>query len=121
MDYLGCAMNDKELADRCVALGVGLQKDLNGYYCYPPNSDTPIHYQRLVRDWRVAGSLMEKMDGELLIWRINYEDEDLEGGELISVLTGYAWVVEPVRSKDSRQDESLPRAIIEACCEALND
>ena len=117
-------MNDKELADKVVALELD---GLHGRYAHKAGNREWFTYARdmeakeFVRDWRVAGALMEKMDGELLIWRINYEDEDLEGGELISVLTGYAWVVEPVRSKDSRQDESLPRAIIEACCEALND
>jgi len=57
-------MNDKELADRVVALGVGsvlddgitylLVSDDGGYAFNPVTT--------FVRDWRVAGALMEKMD-----------------------------------------------------------
>ena len=111
-------MNDKELADAVVALGVGsYQNPL--FLVDDQYSASILPAESFVRDWRVAGALMERMTGEVLIWRINYEDEDLEGGELVSLQTGYAWVVEPPRTKDARQYESLPRAIIEACVEAL--
>ena len=115
-------MDDKELADRAVKL-LGYDNDGDEvcaatYYIIPETDDKDA--AGFVRDWRVAGAVMEKMTDELLVWRINYEDEDLEGGELISLQTGHAWVVEPPRTNDARQNESLPRAIIEACVSALN-
>jgi len=113
-------VNDKELADALVALGIGSKVicEAETFYWIIREEDF-VGAATFVRDWRVAGAVMEKMDGELLIWRINYEDENLEGGELISLQTGHAWVVEPPRVKDSRQNDSLPRAIIEAGVEAL--
>ena len=112
-------MNDKELADKVVALGVG--NNTHDLYAFGAYHVIGCAFSDFVRDWRVAGALMERMPDEVLIWRINYEDEDLEGGELISLQTGHAWVIEPTRTKDARQNESLPRAIIEACVEALDD
>ena len=119
------AMKDKELADKLVEMGIAEHDaSLPGALTYSVRNRHGHwdHFSAdlLVTDWRVAGAVMEKMTGELLIWRINYEDEDLEGGELISLQTGHAWVVEPPRSKDARQNESLPRAIIEAGLEALS-
>ena len=59
-------MDDKELADRVVALGVG-RCVLDKYYVRSPDGDVAQpHEQRtiagFVRDWRVAGALMEKYE-----------------------------------------------------------
>ena len=56
-------MNDKELADRVVALGVGSAGDGDVYWLDPDGSDPQSMWPNdFVRDWRVAGALMEKMD-----------------------------------------------------------
>ena len=91
-------MNDKELADACVELGVAEpQKDL-GTRWYRLNNRTmsmglqPIHF---VRDWRVAGALMEKFTFLALISVIMPKAMHLFEG--------------------TESDMSFPRAIIEAC------
>ena len=89
-------MTDKELADKVVALGVGTKTSFgyqaNGYHVAEPY---------FVRDWRVAGALMEKFtwnEFDNVIWDIF------------------------VPAKESRCDEPIdPRAITEACVEALSD
>ena len=88
-------MNDKELADKVVALGVKRFPALFGHY--------QPHDHDFVRDWRVAGALMEK------VGRIEIRQEH-DG----------TWSVDILWAKVScTYNESLPRAIIEACCEAL--
>ena len=92
-------MSDQELADAIVALGVA-------------TIDTPPHERSgwrvdnrwitndpaiFVRDWRVTGALMEKMSLAEL--------SDLFDLLRFAVLAG--------------ENESLPRAINEACVEAL--
>jgi len=107
-------MNDKELADAVVALGIGTQVD------YPKSSDgvgfyhTPeddcgesdgVYSTLFVRDWRVAGALMEKVDScypEKLI------DEQWQVTASMDCMPT-EWI----------QNDSLPRAIIEASVEAL--
>ena len=119
-------MNDKELADAVVALGVGKY--------HPRTNEAGIHvssysglsingheidgteervnsaitilvtpYDKFVRDWRVAGALMEKC----------------ATGEY-SVLSDNEW---SALMNDDHQswNESLPRAIIEACVSALSE
>ena len=91
-------MNDNELADRIVALGVGSRIDME-----PPHSGHAYHIEStptdwlilsdefFVRDWRVAGALLEK------------------------VYDAYATLREVVEPYDGGD----PRAISEACVEAL--
>jgi len=88
-------MTDQELADKVVALGVGECTD-SGYYMIPDCGITGYGEHIFVRDWRVAGALMEKCPSS------NY---------LQSVL------FDALYEHDER--DSLPRAIIEACVEAL--
>ena len=52
-------MNDKELADKVVALGVGRTFPTDPNIWYMPDY-TATGATRFVRDWRVAGALMEK-------------------------------------------------------------
>ena len=100
-------MNDKELADRVVALGV---------------ADPPFHVpafganysfnteafsaERLVRDWRVAGALMEKCELITVV---------AERGPLYIATASFP----DHQGKQCDSASSMPRAIIEACVEAL--
>ena len=99
-------MIDKELADRVVALGVG-QCQHGKWYGYDHSGDTAGLF---VRDWRVAGALMEKVDAHF-----------------IEKLTDVMWAVRSDKpygegkTREWYENESLPRAIIEACVEALED
>jgi len=88
-------MNDQELADAVKEL-------LN----ISPFDDFPVD-AAMVRNWKYAGALMEKMDGELLIWLQKYSGRT------------DVWIIEPERQDADARNESLPRAIIEACVEAL--
>ena len=57
-------MNDKELADRIVALGIGkaYHNCYGDWYCPPGVSGNyGINDKTFVRDWRVAGALMEEL------------------------------------------------------------
>ena len=95
-------MNDKELADAVVALGVGACDVGMGYWLRC--EEAYINEDKFVRDWRVAGSLMEKVD-----WA--GANIDIEKWS-----TGYEVAID---GSIYREDESLPRAIIDACTEAL--
>ena len=88
-------MNDKELADRTVALGVGTRADLgNGCVLYAPPNEGDLDEREFVRDWRVAGAMMEKWCGE---YKMTIAELLMEHG----------------------YDAIDPRAINEACVEAL--
>ena len=111
-------ISDKELADKVVALGVGrhpVMLDLNAS-CFQENKELyslELHMGRssaeqFVRDWRVAGALLEKMiTGELTVWRQAYDNDSP------------IWIVETHLTNADGRNESLPRAINEACVEAL--
>lgn len=90
-------MNDKELADKIVALGVGELDDIGDYVVTGTwDSDgEPCIDEVFVRDWRVAGALMEKNEGNL---------------EAIFALNSLDYLP---------KDEALPRAITEACVKRL--
>ena len=100
-------MNDKELADRVVALGVGRHLGLasgEGDLRIFGINKTPIgNTGMFVRDWRVAGALMEKC----------HQFEVRIFGFKIKV--GDSWVDNPEHPAD------LPRAICEACVAALEN
>ena len=109
-------MNDKELADRVVALGVGavlddgitylLVSDDGGYAFNPVTT--------FVRDWRVAGALMERAVKQDL-WFNLFQDAHDQKRCVIDLMYG----PDNKEITDMASDRSLPRAIIEACCEAL--
>ena len=84
---------DKELADRVVALGVGA-KCPNGRYVDRSVDGDFYSDAEFVRDWRVAGALMEKVGNIGLV------------GELFD-------------QADLWYKPTEPRTIIEACVEAL--
>ncbi len=83
-------MNDKELADRCVALGVGAYDAEESRLMWSPGASIPVPFQSFVRDWRVAGACLEKEWGFL---------------EKLIALNQIDHIPET---------ESLPRALIEA-------
>lgn len=119
-------MNDLELADAVVALGVGRQgkypesADGAGFYYTPTDENTHeeegLYSKLFVRDWRVAGALMEKIakncvDNKRVLGMTftadknsMYVSADTIGGSDIDIT-----------------NESLPRAIIEACVTALTE
>jgi len=95
-------MNDKELADRVVALGVGKANQIypdgiGKFYQVDVDADwqTSVNESKFVRDWRVAGSLMDRMSGKDLLAVMD---------KILNAIPG-----------------PLPRAIISACCEALTN
>ena len=98
-------MNDKELVDRIVALGCAKYDDHLGYWFVV--EDEYFEEYDVVRYWQVAGALMEKVNRNEWLININHDDTVViftdHGGE------NDFW----------GQDESLPRAICEACVEAL--
>jgi len=89
-------MNDKELADKVVALELD---GLHGRYAHKAGNREWFTYARdmeakeFVRDWRVAGVLMEK-----LTWQ-----------QVCTLL----------KPRQTTDDIVEPRAIIEGCVEAL--
>ncbi len=104
-------MTDKELPDRVVALGVGAWDAFSpDTLIWPPGASSPVHYKQFVNDWHVAGALLEKAN---TAWYGVSTYQDGSGPFHVTV----------ERSKytdwSSKADESLPRAIIEACCDAL--
>ena len=111
-------MSDKELADKVVALGVGSLGQKIEPRSYGIGLAYPLYTNEFVRDWRVAGALME-----ILINKDNpndYGNYDVQAHHQ----DGTYWVM--IDSNDGWRDEgirneSLPRAIIEACCEALGE
>ncbi len=103
-------MNDQELADAVVALGVGRTdgewSDLTPRYI-APNSSGWHGADGFVRDWRVAGALMEKLELDFCVHINRYKlyDVDVFDKDCLHVA--------------NQRNESLPRAIIEACASAL--
>jgi hypothetical protein len=103
-------VNDKELADKVVALGVGTLSADNKSYWLPCGNLYVTSAYKFVRDWRVAGALMEKaLNGERLL--------NIAHDKTVFIFTG----LEPPADYIEVQSESLPRAIIEACVEALSN
>ena len=99
-------MNDRELANEVVALGVG--NSWGDSFAIDEKvqldpveiiEDGPVPLELFVRDWRVAGALMEKLS----FIELSHHSTD---GWKATTFEG----TEP----DSVYNESLPRAIIEA-------
>ena len=105
-------MNDKELADAVVALGVGNYNGTTMYF-YGRSFDAIPEF---VRDWRVAGALMEKAQS-----KPDYLQFILDKSKISSQAAHRVWAYEDLDggSISHARNESLPRAIAEACCEAL--
>jgi hypothetical protein len=100
-------VNDKELADAMVALGVAEKAPCEKeWWLYFIRGDIPgMTVKDFVTDWRVAGALMEKLQSDHHLSHI-YDD---------------GWFV-TIRQRHNQWDTAGPylnRAIIEACVEAL--
>ena len=101
-------MNDRELADAVVALGVAKRyPDESEWWVYWFDGAGSFSAKEFVRDWRVAGKMIEKVDGVYV--------EALFGGGCFQVQV----IKMDCESTDWHEDLSTPRAIIEACVEAL--
>ncbi len=99
-------MNDKELADAVVALGVGFVDSSRGYQIVSALDMSGV-VEQFVRDPRVAMALILKCQKIY----IEYIDEP--------ELAVYARA-ENNRTWDWKHGESLERTIVEACVEALS-
>lgn len=102
-------MNDKELADKIISVGVGkahqIYSDALGrFYAITDDWQESKNESKFVRDWRVAGALMEKIPATNLK-HILFEVCDVH--EYVDMM-----LTNPVPIK--------VRAIIEACVEALS-
>ena len=93
-------MNDTELADRLVKLGI------ISHYNNTGTAHEREWPETIVRDWLVAGALMEKLRGSAMCPSEWYFMDTL-------------WKVY-VGADITIRNQSLPRAIIEACVEALS-
>ena len=109
-------ITDTELANAIVGHGVG-HLSPPGYYGLfwigPDDSPTYLKTSEFVRDGRVAMAMMEK----LIKRGYSFLLATMPDGKAIMTVTSplpnqKEWAAQVV-------DDSLPRAIIEACCEAL--
>jgi len=96
-------MNDEALRKRIIALGLVYEDFYLAARIGPAIRPTN---EEFVRDWQVAGALMEKV-----------------GNGFGYVLVVDKWLIEVADEEDNSVmlacNKSLPRAIIEACVEAL--
>ncbi len=102
-------MNDKELADAVVALGV-LHED-QGIYSFDPFPCHPyasMTAKQVVRDWRVAGALIEKCD------TVQFTRTTTKGSYVVARKGDSRGYAEQPKGNDSR-------AIIEACVDEMHD
>ena len=114
-------MNDKELADAVVALGVA--SFYQGSYELHNWRGKFFIAEGFVVGWRVAGALMERV----VMLEVDQSLIGSEPGERQQILVGANggapyWCDIPTMKASldvSRSSDSLPRAIIEACVEAL--
>jgi len=103
-------MTDKELADKVIALGIGRVLEESdwinekGDYAIGGNSGNAKWF---VRDWRVAGVLIERYETPIIVHRAE-QNYRVHSPDVINV------EVKIIQT-------SLPRAIIEAYVEALSD
>ena len=107
-------MNDKELAGAVVALGVVTDK---GSHYEFPNEAFVLSDELLVRDWRVAGPLMQRW-----LSKLHESDTDMRRHfiGIDEMGLNYCCCTHRVcRDASWVANESLPRAIIEACVEAI--
>jgi len=106
-------MNDKELADKVVALGVHPEETL-------PDDE-------FVRDWRVAGALMEKCIEKKIVphWSIPLEGNlPIVKSLLVQMVSlddihGNKPGVRNLGQAEIHNPSEYPHAIIEACVSAL--
>ena len=109
-------MTDQELADKIVALGVGIKSMTcvteGDPFLYLLNKQTPIGFvDKFVRDWRVAGAMMEKQAKHKRTIALSFGCDVFNATDAESATPIYGVYLE-------RPNKSAPRAINEACVEA---
>jgi hypothetical protein len=106
-------MNDKELADKVVALGVAAKApcEKEWWLYYTPEIVPGLTAKNFVRDWRVAGALMERCQQNAHELAINTAWERFSMFMMVQIR------YEPYLAPELAN----PRAVIEACVEALED
>jgi hypothetical protein len=127
-------MNDKELADKVVALGVAAKApcEKEWWLYYTPEIVPGLTAKNFVRDWRVAGALMERCQQNAHELAINTAWERFSMFMMVQIR--YEPYLAPELANPSmfmmvqiRYEPYLapelanPRAVIEACVEALED
>ena len=105
-------MNDKELADKVVALGIGIRVDGEWYGLRDrPDDSQPMGTKKpkkFVRDWRVVGALMEKCF-----------EVQVCGSDVTNDWAAVAMCLPTGKHWSKVENDSLPRSIVETCVEAL--
>jgi hypothetical protein len=114
-------MNDKELAEPIVALGVGsiieLQEPHSGSAYVLADEMIFLTAESFVRDWRVAGAMMEKCLASGIDVGMNLQSNYFEAPGFW--ITGTIMELSQDIETESDGNGSLPRAINLACVEAL--
>ncbi len=119
-------VNDKELADKVVALGVG-NKSKTQYSDINPLWRTPSGHHldapEFVRDWRVVGALLKQVFDRRFSFMVMQMPDGKpmmtiqrpigSAGEYADPSTRRGWASQVV-------DNDLPRAITSACVSALS-
>jgi len=122
-------VNDKELADKVVALGVGCTfewGDTEGVmrqYWAPDSETSGTAADKFVCDWRVAGALMEKVFDKKYSFMVMQMPDDMPVMTIQAPITTGEEYGDPSKRRSWASQvvaEPLPRAIIEACVEALS-
>jgi len=103
-------MNDKELADKVIGLGIGERSKSSDLadFVYFKGMEREDHF---VRDWRVAGVIMKRV-----------ADEGFHISMGVALAGEYDCHIDHLENdmrKYSAYNKSLPRAIVEAGVEAL--
>jgi len=109
-------MNDKELADAVVALGIG-EYVAGAYWLATGPDPIKLDSSEFVRDPRVAMALMEKCLASGIDVSMSLQSNYFEAPGFW--ITGTVMALSQDIETESDGRGSLPRAIIEACVEAL--
>jgi hypothetical protein len=108
-------MDDKERADKIVELGI-LRRykddDLYTFDKFPCDPYNAVTARTAVSDWRVAGPLMEKIAA--------FGPDRFRFKNYPPSVNKYGFQINWVGGERCLEADSLPRAIIEACVEALS-
>ncbi|KKK76788.1 hypothetical protein LCGC14_2860130 [marine sediment metagenome] len=117
-------MNDKELADKVVALGVGLAQIAGGMPLYSiDHGSIWLRADEFLRRWAVAGALMEKVYEKQYSFMVMQMPDEMPVMTIQAPITTGEEYGDPSKRQSWASQvvaEPLPRAIIEACVEALD-
>ena len=113
-------MSDQELADKIVAHGVGRivgydDRGQERVVLYRVDREVGTPPEKFVRDWRVAGAMIEKCMPIGHSFAIRSNEVDIAEGGFDQGSWSYG-----EQAANVMVDDSLPRAINEACAKALS-